>query len=221
MIKKASSSSRVEQTINNIKIFANTVSFLSNKLDTWLKRNDVAAKKPNSRMTKATASVPKRSAPKLQSSQQPPAPAISFRGYLPRPALQPHRQPLSGSSRRGRRDSTWQAYNAIKKHGLHALAVTFDQFDQTDLGTYNLDILKNIGVDHIHFSLNPNIVKLLVRKGLEEVRDPYWVNHVGIFTIPHQMAQRFEIPLVFYGENPQFEYGGPASSRQPKPMDKR
>ena len=121
----------------------------------------------------------------------------------------------------GGKDSTWQTYRAIKAHGLHALAVTFDQFDQTAQGTFNLNILKEVGVDHIHFSLNPNIVKLLVKKGLEEVGDPYWVNHVGMFTLPHHIAQRFEIPLVLYGENPQFEYGGPASSRKPKPMDKR
>ena len=34
-------------------------------------------------------------------------------------------------------------------HGLKVLAVTFDQFDQTKIGEHNLNILRDIGVDHI------------------------------------------------------------------------
>ena len=121
----------------------------------------------------------------------------------------------------GGKDSVWQTYRAKAVHGLKPLAVTFDQFDQTPTGLNNLEVLKDIGVDHIHFTMNPNVVKRLVRKGLEEIGDPYWINHIGIFTVPQQVAQRFEIPLIIYGENPQFEYGGPPESRLPKPMDKR
>ena len=54
-----------------------------------------------------------------------------------------------------------------KIHGMNPLAVTFDQFDQTETGRYNLEILKSVGVDHIHFTLNPNVVKRLVKKGFE------------------------------------------------------
>ena len=79
----------------------------------------------------------------------------------------------------------------------------------------------NIGVDHVHFTLSPVVVKKLVRKGLELVGDPYWVNHVGMFTIPYHFALAFHIPLVLYGENPQFEYGGPEGSRDSFVMDRR
>ena len=68
----------------------------------------------------------------------------------------------------------------VKRHGLKVLAVTFDQFDQTPVGENNLKILKEIGVDHMHFTLNPQVVKTLVLRGFEEVGDLYWVNHVGI-----------------------------------------
>lgn len=121
----------------------------------------------------------------------------------------------------GGKDSTYQTHRLVKEHGLKALAVTFDQFDQTPTGEHNLKILKEIGVDHIHFTLNPKIVSLLVLRGFEEVGDLYWVNHVGMFTIPTRVASWMKIPLIVYGENPQFEYGGPAESRKPKPMDKR
>ena len=121
----------------------------------------------------------------------------------------------------GGKDSTWQVLRAKEKHNLKVLAVTFDQFDQTETGVHNLNILKEIGVDHIHFTLNPNLLKKLVLQGLKQVGDPYWVNHVGMFTIPTIIAVNFNIPLVIYGENPQFEYGGPEESRKPQPMNKR
>ena len=121
----------------------------------------------------------------------------------------------------GGKDSTWQVYAMKKIHGMNPLAVTFDQFDQTETGQYNLEILKSIGVDHIHFTLNPNVVKKLVKKGFEIVGDPYWINHVGMFTIPFHIATKFKIPLVVYGENPQLEYGGPESSRDNMIMDQR
>ena len=121
----------------------------------------------------------------------------------------------------GGKDSTWQAYAAKHILKLRVLAVTFDQFDQTQTGIHNLEILKNIGVDHFHVTLNPKIIKLLVKKGLEVVGDPYWVNHVGMFTVPISLATKFSIPLVLYGENPQFEYGGPSESRSKMVMDKR
>ncbi len=121
----------------------------------------------------------------------------------------------------GGKDSTWQVYAAKILHKLRTLAVTFDQFDQTPTGVHNLNILRNIGVDHIHFSLNPLIVKKLVRNGFETIGDPYWVNHVGMFSVPFNVAKRFEVPLIIYGENPQFEYGGPEDSRDGMVMDKR
>ena len=121
----------------------------------------------------------------------------------------------------GGKDSTWQVLRAKTEHGLKCLAVTFDQFDQTEIGVHNLNVLRDIGVDHIHFTLNPVLLKKLVLQGLKQVGDPYWVNHVGMFTIPTIIAAKFKIPLIIYGENPQFEYGGPEASRKPQPMNKR
>ena len=121
----------------------------------------------------------------------------------------------------GGKDSTWQVYVAKNILHLNPLAVTFDQFDQTETGLHNLNILKEIGVDHFHITLNPLVIKKLVRKGLELIGDPYWVNHVGIFSIPINIASKFGIPIVIYGENPQFEYGGPEQNRLQMIMDKR
>ena len=44
---------------------------------------------------------------------------------------------------------------------------------------------------------------------LDTIGDIGWPEHVSIFTQPIQIAAKFDIKLVFYGEQPQFEYGGP------------
>ena len=50
---------------------------------------------------------------------------------------------------------------------MNPLAITFDQFDQTPLGRQNLEALKSIGVDHIHFTMNPDLIRKLVQTDLK------------------------------------------------------
>ena len=65
VIEKGSGTGSLEQAVDDIKTFANTASFLANKLNTRLKGGDVKAKKqPKSRMRKAIATVTKPSASK-------------------------------------------------------------------------------------------------------------------------------------------------------------
>jgi len=69
VIEKASGSVQLDQAIEDIKTFANTTSFLANKLDTRLKGGDVKPKKqPKSRIGKAIASpqIPKPNVPSQQ-----------------------------------------------------------------------------------------------------------------------------------------------------------
>ena len=74
VIEKSSGSGSLEQAVDDIKTFANTASFLANKLDTRLKGGDVKAKsKPKSRLGKAIASVPKPNIPKSPKSPKAPS----------------------------------------------------------------------------------------------------------------------------------------------------
>ena len=74
VIEKSSGSGSLEQAVDDIKTFANTASFLANKLDTKLKSGKVSAKsKPKSRLGKAIASVPKPNIPKSPSSTPDPS----------------------------------------------------------------------------------------------------------------------------------------------------
>ena len=85
VIEKSSGSGSLEQAVDDIKTFANTASFLTNKLDTKLKSGKVSAKsKPKSRMGKAIASVPKPNIPKSpKAPSSPPDPSSTNTSGMP------------------------------------------------------------------------------------------------------------------------------------------
>ena len=111
----------------------------------------------------------------------------------------------------GGKDSTFQTYTIKETFGLNPLAVNFHPHDQTEIGRKNLENLKQLGVDCIEFSPNPIVYSKLAKFGLVELGDFQWPEHIGIFTVPVQVAVRYKTPLIIWGENPQLEYGQPTN----------
>ena len=120
----------------------------------------------------------------------------------------------------GGKDSTFQVLT-LKKMGLHPLCVTATTCQLSEVGRRNIENLKSIGVDYIEYSTNPQVRRKLNRIGLLEVGDISWPEHVSIFTVPVRMAVRMNIPLLIWGENPQHEYGGPATNASDRILDRR
>lgn len=120
----------------------------------------------------------------------------------------------------GGKDSTYQAIKALEL-GLKPLCVCFEPTIATELGKRNLDNLQNLGVDLILVKKDPKTYKSMVVEGFKVLGDNEWPDHVGIFTVPVHFAVKFNIPLVLWGENSQFEYGGPASSTDNKYLNRR
>ena len=119
----------------------------------------------------------------------------------------------------GGKDSTAQVIKVLNL-GAKPLCVTSRTCDLTQIGRINIENIKKLGVDLIEFSPNPNIRSKLNRIALEEVGDISWPEHVGIFTIPVIIAEKFGINLIIWGENSQNEYGGPLSSQNNKFLDR-
>jgi len=115
----------------------------------------------------------------------------------------------------GGKDSTYQTYVIKKEFGLNPLVVNFHPREQTELGKKNLDNLKKLGVDCVEFTTNPDVYKKLAMFGLTELGDPMWPEHIGLFQIPVKFAVNLKIPLLVWGENPMFEYGGPVTATSP------
>lgn len=111
----------------------------------------------------------------------------------------------------GGKDSTFQVLRVMQL-GMNPLCVTSSTCDLSDLGRYNIENIKKMGVDYIEMSPNKIIRAKLNRIGLTDVGDISWPEHVGIFTIPVRAAVQFNVPLIIWGENVQNEYGGPAAA---------
>lgn len=109
----------------------------------------------------------------------------------------------------GGKDSTYQAYFMKEVCGLNPLCVCFETTSLTEIGQKNLDNISKMGIDLIYFKKNYDVYKKMVIESFRRVGDEMWPNHIGIFTVPVNIAVKFKIPLIIWGENPQQEYGGP------------
>ena len=107
----------------------------------------------------------------------------------------------------GGKDSTAQAF-IVKEFGLNPLIVTATTCDLSEIGRKNIENLKK-SFDTIEISPQKEVRKKLNKICLETLGDISWAEHVAIFTQPIQIAAKLNIKLIFYGEQPQFEYGGP------------
>jgi N-acetyl sugar amidotransferase len=108
----------------------------------------------------------------------------------------------------GGKDSTWQVVTCLE-HGLKPLCVSWRPPGRTALGEANLRNLVSLGVDHIDYTINPEVERRFLLKATERFGAPAIPMHMAIFNIPPTIAVRLGIPLVIWGENSAFEYGGP------------
>ncbi len=119
----------------------------------------------------------------------------------------------------GGKDSTYQAIRA-KELGLNPVLVTATTCDLSVLGKKNIENLKSLGFDTIEINPNPKVRAKLNKLCLQEIGDISWPEHVSIFTAPIRFALNYKIPIILWGENPQFEYGGPKSKTYSHILDR-
>lgn len=120
----------------------------------------------------------------------------------------------------GGKDSCYQAITMRDKYNMTPLCVTHTPCDLTDIGIQNLNFLRDQGFDLIQVSANRRNYKELVRIGFFKLGDCCWPEHIGIFTAPIRIAVNYKIPLLIWGENSQFEYGGPATHKENNYLDR-
>ena len=119
----------------------------------------------------------------------------------------------------GGKDSHYQVLTLIEM-GARPLVVTASTCHLTKLGRANIDNLARYATT-IEVTPNRTVRAKLNRLGLELVGDISWPEHVAIFTTPFKVATDFGIPMIFYGENPQNQYGGPPGTEEALEMTRR
>ncbi len=107
----------------------------------------------------------------------------------------------------GGKDSTWQVVKALE-YGLRPLCVTWRTPGRNALGESNLRNLINLGVNHVDFSIDPQVERKFTVKAFERLGSPVIPMHMALHAIPLQFAVNFGIPLIIWGENSAYEYGG-------------
>lgn len=113
----------------------------------------------------------------------------------------------------GGKDGSYVAYNLKHKYGMNPLAVTVRPALSLEIGDKNLINFINSGYDHIHITPNPKVLNRLNKYGFIEKGFPYYGWLIAIHTAVIKTAVNFKIPLLFYGEDGEIEYGGSTESK--------
>uniref|UniRef100_UPI00404A2471 N-acetyl sugar amidotransferase n=1 Tax=Flavobacterium sp. TaxID=239 RepID=UPI00404A2471 len=113
----------------------------------------------------------------------------------------------------GGKDGSYVAYMLKHKYGMNPLAVTVRPALSLPIGDQNLLNFIQSGYDHIHISPNPKVLDRLNKYGFIEKGFPYYGWLIAIMTACIKTAVNFKIPLMFYGEDGEVEYGGSSESK--------
>lgn len=102
----------------------------------------------------------------------------------------------------GGKDSHFQVWLLTKKYGMNPLLVKYNHAFNHHAGIRNLEnLVEKSGCDFIRYTSGLNAVRRLSRHMLTTVGDLTWHYHAGIRTFPFQVAVKYNIPLIVWGEH--------------------
>ena len=108
----------------------------------------------------------------------------------------------------GGKDSIFQSHILKTKYGMNPLTVTWSPHLYTDIGRQNFDNwIHKGGFDNFLFTPDGEKHALLTRLAYENLLHPFQPFIFGQRNFVMHMARKFNIQLIFFGENPA-EYGG-------------
>jgi N-acetyl sugar amidotransferase len=101
----------------------------------------------------------------------------------------------------GGKDSYYQIHMICAEYGLKPLLVTYHGNNYLPEGDYNRDRMRQVfNADHLVFGPSVDVLKKLNRLCFRKMGDMNWHNHCGIATYPIQIAVKFKIPFIIWGE---------------------
>ena len=119
----------------------------------------------------------------------------------------------------GGKDSVFASHLLKYKYGMNPLTVTWAPHLYTDIGWQNFtNWIHEGGMDNILFTPNGRLHRTLTRLSFLNLLNPFQPFIIGQKIIAPLIAQKFNIPLVFYGENPA-EYGNAINENEKPEMD--
>ena len=117
----------------------------------------------------------------------------------------------------GGKDSAYQAHVLKYKYGMHPLTITWPPIMYTEYGRANFENWIDVGgFDNITYRPNGRVHRLLTKLSIMNILHPFQTFILGQKGLAAKLSMKFDIPLIFYGEN-EVEYGN-ATSTQHKPQ---
>jgi len=113
----------------------------------------------------------------------------------------------------GGKDSYFQTKIFKEDLGMNPLLVTAGApFSNTKAGEHNLrNMIETFNCDLFRFDFSPKLVRKMMRLAFEGFGSPTWPVDRALYSVPIITAIRMKTPLVIYGENVSWEYGGVGS----------
>ena len=108
----------------------------------------------------------------------------------------------------GGKDGSFVAHVLKHKYGMNPLTVTWAPLKATTIGRANLDAFVDSGFDNILGRPNGLVLRKLTQLATRHLGDPFQPFIYGQSNFPLQIAVKYGIPLIMYGENGEVEYGG-------------
>ena len=102
----------------------------------------------------------------------------------------------------GGKDSYFIVHTCVEELNLKPLLVTYHGNNYSPEAEINLHRMRDT-FDCDHIVVQPSVETLvkLNRLGFRVHGDMNWHNHAGLNTVPHQVAVRYKVPLVLWGEH--------------------
>ncbi|MFC1883618.1 N-acetyl sugar amidotransferase [Thermodesulfobacteriota bacterium] len=108
----------------------------------------------------------------------------------------------------GGKDSSAVAWKLKYEFGMNPLLVTFSPMMPNEVGNNNREEMIKAGFDHLFFRPNQKIHRKLAKRFFIERGNQKVAWDAGINALPVQVSVNYEIPLIFYAEHGETEYGG-------------
>jgi N-acetyl sugar amidotransferase len=116
----------------------------------------------------------------------------------------------------GGKDSSYIAWRLKFEFGLNPLLVTFSPLIPNAIAVHNREEMLKLGFDHLMIRPNQKAARRLAHRFMTERGNPKVAWDAGVNAVPIQVAVNYRIPLVFYAEHGESEYGGRVLSEESK-----
>ena len=101
----------------------------------------------------------------------------------------------------GGKDSYYQAHIIVKEYNLKPLLMTYHGNNFLPEADINRDKMRHyFNADHIVWGPSIDVLKKLNRLCFKKMGDMNWQNHCGIFSAPINVAVKFDISHIIWGE---------------------